>query len=426
MSNSKEETTGTTSALGTDSTTEVTEAEESSPINESPLFDIYIRFNGDEERDYCFQVHADTTFGELVKIFDTLPLNLSPSIFYERIPTNFQLSTEPGVLTREGGLLFGDNAGKQQYLKLVRNDDVISEKSWPGQLIIPVFPERSFLKYSLISLLAVWLYTDLPDFISPTPGIGLLTALMRVAAYILTNVLNFKSLADSMLESVLSPTPIAAQILFFVLHIAKVLVIYLVMWLGAFNPYSIFKKAPAIQREALVKIGWTSSKKAIAMDFSKDYRTYRTSKVGGLLQAHRLGLLDKLRYTTVNLGPGEGFDSPLVWNLPKDTPDDGKFLLSYSYLKEQEEFFQERYSKVSDSEFASEYKHFRRYGPFDAPEKVTKFCDRRIMMKDGDITGKPFPEVKEDEKKDEKKEDEKKEPKSVEGKEQTPLLAEKQ
>ncbi|VEU22924.1 DEKNAAC104287 [Brettanomyces naardenensis] len=354
----------------------------------SPPFDVYIRFNGDEERDYCFQVRPETTFGDLIEIFKTLPLNLSPSIFFERIPSHFQLSTSPGVLTMEGGILFGEDAEKKKFLKTMRNSDLIATKAWPGQLIVPVFPERTFVKSSVIAALAVWLYTDLPDAISPTPGHSLLTLLVSIAAYVMTNYLNMAEQSAKMVENTLTPAPITAQCIFFGIHVVKVLVIYFILWVGGFNPYSMFGRAPSIDREDLVKIGWTSAKKADVMDFTKEYRDYRTNLAGGILKAHQIGLLDKLRRSSVALGSGEGFQSPLVDELPKDTPEDGKFRLSFKYLKQQEEFFQERYSKVSDIEFATEYKHLRRFGPFDAPESIEKLAEERIKLGNGDVKPK--------------------------------------
>ncbi|GMG37441.1 unnamed protein product [Ambrosiozyma monospora] len=119
--------------------------------------DVYIRMNDDEEKDYCFHVESTKTFGDLIEIFNTLPLNLSPSIYYEKIPVGFKVSTFPGYLTREGGLLFGYEAAEEKNLKSVPNDALISSKVWNGQLLIPVFPERTFLRYAVNTGLVLWL-----------------------------------------------------------------------------------------------------------------------------------------------------------------------------------------------------------------------------------------------------------------------------
>lgn len=351
--------------------------------SEESAFDIYIRFNGDDERDYCFQVHKDTTFGELSEIFKVLPLNLSPSIFYERLPIAFQLSNAPGVLTREGGLLFDDSADKASNLKLMKSTDVISEKAWPGQLVIPMFPQRTFLKYSVISALLVWLYTDLPDFISPTPGHSLMTATIKATSYILTNYLDMAKQAQALEANALAEMPKIAQVIFFLFNILKVLVIYFILWVGGFNPYAFHGKAPTINRSDLLKIGWTSAKKASRFAFERDYKKAKVDEVGGFLEAAKSGLLQKIGQSYVLLGPGEGFATPLNEKSPED---DEKFHLSYDYLRQQEAAFQKKYSKASDADFAAEYKKFRRYGPFDAPETLAEKAQRRIKLGSGDVT----------------------------------------
>lgn len=258
--------------------------EEEHASTEEPTFDVYMRFNGDEERDYCFQVHLNTKFGDLMEIFKVLPLNLSPSIFYDRLPIGFQLSTTPGILTREGGLLFGDDADKKQYLKRMNNDDVISEHAWPGQLIIPLFSKKKYLQYGVIVGLIVWLYTDLPDYISPTPGHSLTTMGVKGISYLLRRI-NQDQMADNFVESMLEPVPEVMQWVFFAFHIVKDLIIYFVLWVGGFNPYSFTKKPAPIDRDDLLRIGWTSAKKAPVFDFSKEYRQYKVKQVGGTLKA---------------------------------------------------------------------------------------------------------------------------------------------
>lgn len=353
--------------------------EEEHATTEEPTFDVYMRFNGDEERDYCFQVHLNTKFGDLMEIFKVLPLNLSPSIFYDRLPIGFQLSTNPGILTREGGLLFGDDADKKQYLKRMNNDDVISEHAWPGQLIIPLFSKKKYLQYSVIVGLIVWLYTDLPDYISPTPGHSLTTMAVKGVSSLLRKI-NQDQMADNLVESMLEPVPEVMQWVFFAFHIVKDLIIYFVLWVGGFNPYSFTKKPAPIDRDDLLRIGWTSAKKAPVFDFSKEYRQYKVKQVGGTLKAYKSGILDSIKDTTVILGAGEGFQTPLCAKLSKDKVESDKFYLSYEYLRLQEEAFQKRHSTLSDLEFARQYKHYRRFGPFDAPKEFASKAQERIKI----------------------------------------------
>ncbi|GME79815.1 unnamed protein product [Ambrosiozyma monospora] len=173
--------------------------------------DVFIRMNDDEEKDYCFHVENTKTFGDLIEIFKTLPLNLSPSIYYERIPVGFKISTYPGYLTREGGLLFGYEAAEEKYLKPVPNDALIFSKAWNGQLLIPVFPERTFFRYTVNTGLVLWLYCDLPEFISPTPGLSPTIFIVKGIWALLTYVIGMPEVADKVYSEIMTPAPPVGQ-----------------------------------------------------------------------------------------------------------------------------------------------------------------------------------------------------------------------
>ena len=95
--------------------------------SEVAFLDIYIRFNNDMEKDYCFQVKTTTVFKDLYKIFKTLPLSLRPSVFYHAEPIGFRKSTSPGYLTEDGNIVFDDDS-QDQYAP-VSDNDLINEKS---------------------------------------------------------------------------------------------------------------------------------------------------------------------------------------------------------------------------------------------------------------------------------------------------------
>lgn len=90
--------------------------------------------------------------------------------------------------------------------------------------------------------------------------------------------------------------------------------------------------------------------------------------------------MDSIKDATVTLGAGEGFQTPLCAKLSKDKVESDKFYLSYEYLRLQEEAFQKRHSTLSDLEFARQYKHYRRFGPFDAPEEFASKAQKRIKI----------------------------------------------
>ncbi|ODV83489.1 hypothetical protein CANARDRAFT_9549 [[Candida] arabinofermentans NRRL YB-2248] len=354
-----------------------------------PSFDIYIRMNSDDEKDYCFQVTPDQKFSSLFDIFKTLPLNLTPSIFYELTPIAFQVSKCPGFLSRTGGLLFGDDATNKKYLVNVSNDDLISEKCWPGQLINPIFQERTFFKYTVYSALLTWLYTDLPDFISPTPGICLTNWGTKGLCYAIDHWLGKPQIAKNIYDDMFSDTTIVGQCVFFIFHFFKVLIIWVALYIGLANPYSLVgKKPPTIEREDLLRIGWTGAKKASSMNYKQHYREMKIKEAGGILKAHHEGLLETLKNNGVELGKGEGFQTPIDLKNVKSfesVKNNKKFVLTYEYLSKLETHFHRVNAKLDDQEFNIRYKDLRTYGPLDIPDDLKEYVDARIALGDGDV-----------------------------------------
>ncbi|ANZ76129.1 BA75_02842T0 [Komagataella pastoris] len=375
------------------------------------LVEIFIRMNDEEDKDYCFQVSTNSTFKDLLKIFDRLPLTLAPTCFQNLRPVGFQVSTSPGFLTASGGLLFDDDATNKKYLVNVALSDKIGDKVWPGQLIVPKweFNPTAFLVIQSIFLL--WLYTDLPDFISPTPGISLTSQALKAGAYI-ARLLHYNDFADLLLNELLTEESKFTQTLFFVFHVAKIAFLELLLYFGFYRPYTfdlfhIFTPAPApIDKETLKKIGWTGARKVSVQDYKSRYRDHQTKKVGSLLKAKELGLFEKIIYGGVQLKDGEG------WNTPLPTEDDkgaksntldkllqanGKFILNYDYIAHIGEFWEtneldvllakkdqcenEEELRQLDQQLNKAARDFRSYGPLECSEKVTKIVDNRMALK---------------------------------------------
>lgn len=347
---------------------------------EESAIEIYLRFNDDMEKDYCLQISSSTVFRDLLKVFDTLPIALRPNVFYDNRPVGFRVLTAPGYLTEDGALLFSYETGQAKYQKNVALDDKIAKHCWPGQLVLPVWEFNLFGFYAFVSALLVWLYTDLPDFVSPTPGICLTNQMSRGAAWVATRY-GYDKIAEIALNDVQEPVNVGAQCVFFVFHVVKVLVIFFVVWLGMFNPRRLnrFSTAatPEVTKDALISIGWTGSKRANADEYKDEYREYKIKEYGGMVPAHQAGLFTRMKKLGVFLGDGEGFNTPAsTKNKLADMADD-KFVLSYEYFVKQGEFF-EKYIKDKDTDDVNRaIKQFRRFGLLHSEGELAELVERR-------------------------------------------------
>lgn len=362
---------------------------------EDGFLEIYLRFNDDMEKDYCFQVKTSATFDSLFKIFESLPIALRPSLFYNSRPVGFEVSTCPGYLTEDGALLFSYETSQPRFKKKVSNHDKISDHVWPGQLVLPVWEFNYFGYYAFLSFLLVWLYTDLPDFISPTPGICLTNQITRVFSA-LAHYFGQGFLADALLDDIKAPVGTLGQIGFFVFHILKIGSIYLFFYTGAFNPIRLFRWGRSavpqtITRESLVAIGWTGTRRACPDEYKDFYREYKIKEFGGMVPAHQAGLFDKLRNLGVFLGEGEGYNTPLntkasVKDLLAEPTEDKptKLTLNYEYFAKLGEFFQV-YTSQEDSNLSEAIKQFRRYGILHLSEVIKKIVENRKAAGDSKL-----------------------------------------
>lgn len=364
--------------------------EDVSEVEDTGLMEVYVRFNDDEEKDYCFQVKVSSTFSDLNRIFNQLPISLRPSIFFNSRPVGYAVLTSPGYLTEDGALLFSYEVSKDKFRKKVAPSDKISDKVWPGQLIVPIWEFNYFGFYSFVLFLLFWLYTDLPDAISPTPGICLTNQVSKVVGKLL-RTFDQPRIAAVFLDDLHTETPLMPQIIFFIFHCIKCLVILTALYIGMFNPIRLFKfgnKPPAdISKEQLVEIGWTGARRATPEEYKDFYREYKIKQFGGMIPAHEAGLFKKLENLGVFLGNGEGFDTPLEdKSTLKDLLDEDneKFTLNYQYLAKLGQFF-ESYTADNDSNMIEAIKQFRRYGILHSDEVISKIVANRKKRGDSKI-----------------------------------------
>lgn len=357
----------------------ITVDETETPIDPDSYFDIYIRFNDDLEKDYCFQVNDETKFADLFHIFRSLPLSLRPSVFYHGQPTNFRISTSPGYLTSDGALLFDYNAEKLSRAIPSVNEKIVDHVH-PGQLILPQWEFNSFAYYAFVSALLVWLYTDLPDFISPTPGLCLTNFVTKIATNVLEKV-GQHALAKRMVDDINEPVSHLLQGTFFVMHFFKCLIIYFVLYSGMFNPIKIIRFGNKgvkldVSHQELIEMGWTGSRRATPDDYVEHYRNYKIEQHGGLVPAHQAGVFDSLKNLGSVLKAGEGFDTPLGTKASlEEIEKSGKFLLTDAYSKELRREFTDFLATKPELEMVTYIKQYRRYGLLYSDEKIKKIVD---------------------------------------------------
>ena len=364
--------------------------EDVSEIEDSGLIEAYIRFNDDEEKDYCFQIKVSSVFSDLDKIFNSLPISLRPSIFFNSRPVGYKVLTAPGYLTEDGALLFSYEVSKEEFQKSVSPNDKISDKVWPGQLILPVWEFNYLGFYSFLLFLLTWLYTDLPDFISPTPGICLTNQVSKLVGSLLITF-DQPKIAELFLSDLEAEVGITAQILFFVVHLVKCLGILTALYIGMFNPIRLFRFGDAppkdVSKEQLIAMGWTGARRATPEEYKEFYREYKIKQHGGMVPAHEAGLFKKLEHLGVFLGRGEGFDTPLDnKSTLKDllNEDNEKFTLNYQYLAKLGQFF-ESYTAENDSNMVEAIKQFRRYGILHSDEVISKIVSIRKARGDSRV-----------------------------------------
>lgn len=369
--------------------------ESKSALSQEPLggygvdsFDIYIRMNDDPEKDFCFSVNKNAQVSRLMEIFKTLPLILSPSYFYERYPIGFKISKQAGFLTSEGALLFTKTADDEQFLAPVDGNKPFADQIWEGQLFVPIWQPDHLRLMTISSLLLGWLYLDLPQHLTPTPGLGPTILLMKLFDKIFgTNVMGMDSGSSSPFETVIW------EWVFFAFHILKIFIIWVFFYFGGINPNSFNPlKARNVQEkemtsERLLSLGWTGSRRIPPRDWREENRKYRIDAVGGIAAAYQQGILSGLASAGVLLGPGEGFDTPLTNVAEGPLSSDGKFLLSPQYFKTLYKPIATELRKkdLEDRQKDDLLRSFRRTGPLDGPPALQKAYKERKALGFGEI-----------------------------------------
>lgn len=355
-------------------------------------FDIYIRMKKSSENDFCFQVNNKTTFRDLLEIFKIVPMVFTPSLFYEKIPIGFTISNFPGILTRTGGILFESEADKKKYLTKIKNlDEKIKDYCLNGQLIVPIFKERVFVHYSIITFFLIWLYTDLPDFISPTPGICLTNYITDLVVYILKNYLNKPQQAITFYNDIHAPVGKIGQLIYFSFHIFKLIMFYFIIWAGLLNPYS-FKKPSLknLHREDLLRIGWTGVRKSQKQGYQDAYRKKMMKQYGSILNIYNNGKLLYIRECLINLSIGEGYNQVNIIDKNSNNNDSNetKFILTKDLLLKERKFLNDNLSKLPYDQAYEVLKQYRQSGPLNPCPELADLTNKRFEKLNAKIAEK--------------------------------------
>lgn len=312
-------------------------------------------------------------------IFKTLPMALAPSYLYSRFPDGFRISVQPGFLTSEGGLLFARTAAEERFTRAVDQDAKLGDVAWEGQLFVPVWRLDYARVLVISSVLLGWLYLDLPQYITPTPGYAPSHIFMK-----LLDFLNTSTVAGETQEIAQTDGHVS-QWIFFAFHVLKVLIIWAIIWLGAINPITFNPiknrelRKIRLQPSDLVNIGWTGARRATPFEWREENRKVQIEHVGGLGAAHSTGILDTLATAGVYLGSGEGWNTPAGNKTAIGQEEHGKFQLSEDYYNV---LYQQVSAELHDEATTDERKNellksTRRSGPAIGPEQLKQEYAKR-------------------------------------------------
>ncbi|EDO18356.1 hypothetical protein Kpol_1013p27 [Vanderwaltozyma polyspora DSM 70294] len=373
--------------------------------------EVYVRFNDDVEHDYAFQLDENDTIDNKIKNIFSEDSNvglssvmvLRPTVFHERIPIGYSKSVHPGYLTEGGCLIFHYEAGSEKYRVKLDEKTPLMKQLWSGQLILPKWKLSKKNIFIYVTLMLLWLYTDLPDCISPTPGICLTNCLSR-ALIPVAERFELYHVADKLREEIaVNYSGVLAQWGFFFLHILKILFITLTLTIGMVNPLSfnpwIFIKMRVLTdtpvtphlKKVLHSIGWLGARRANYDDYQQNFYAYQIGKYGGVVQARRAdkNIISIAARPGFSLGKGEGFQSPLEERFTASTfktlEEKKMFILSEEYFAALEENLKENVDLCQGDigKMNNEIRRFRRYGLYECNDKIKKLVsDRKSIQKE--------------------------------------------
>ncbi|QLQ82649.1 hypothetical protein HG537_0H04120 [Torulaspora globosa] len=366
--------------------------------------EIYVRLNNDVERDFAFQIDTDDTIntkidksfregGEGVSEF----IVLRPTIFHEKQPIGYYKSMHPGYLTEGGCLIFDYDADLKEYKQRLDPEKKLMDQLWPGQLILPEWKKSRKNIVTYVVFMLLWLYTDLPDVVSPTPGICLTNQLSRMAIPVFEHF-GKHSIAEKLKEEIqVNFSGVIAQWGFFVVHILKIAFITLFFATGMVNPISfnptVLYKIRNLQltdpkiKNLLRSLGWVGAKRGTYDEYQSNFYDYTIKKYGDPAKAFKAGMIRVAAAPGLRLSDGEGFQTPLdqrfSGNTFKTIKEEGKFVLSEEYYLQLENDLKKNLESCQGDigQMNNEIRRFRRFGLYEPGDELKEMVRLRKEVK---------------------------------------------
>ncbi|CAI8508015.1 unnamed protein product [Hanseniaspora opuntiae] len=142
--------------------------------------EVYLRLKGDNEKDYLLTLPKKTPLKDTAifskellnlnksRLINEFKIVLKPTIFHKSSLSVVNKSCHPGLLIREGSSIIYDyDADENEYLKPLDLQKPVEDQLWPHQLILPKWELDYFTIFTYITLMTVWLISDIPQYINP-------------------------------------------------------------------------------------------------------------------------------------------------------------------------------------------------------------------------------------------------------------------
>lgn len=361
--------------------------------------EVTVRFNADFEKDFEFQIDREDKIDKIARIFrrDGTGMGhftvLRPTLFHKKEPVGFYKSMHPGFMTEGGCILFDYDADASEYMQLLEDDKPLLQQVWPGQLILPKWAVCKVNVFLYAFIMLAWLYTDLPDCISPTPGICLTNNMSRLLIPIFDRMQLYDFSNHLRLEITPGYSSLLAQWGFFTFHVFKILLITLFFAVGicnpiSFNPFKVMNITSIDLTQPKIKnliksLGWVGIRRSTQDQYQAIFYEYIMKKYGDQVKASRAGMLRCAVNPGVPLSDGEGYQTPLSQRFEINTFDeaekDGKFYFSEAYFIELENTLKSNIEKCHGDIglMNTEVKRFRRLGFIEPSDKLKRLVTIR-------------------------------------------------
>lgn len=384
--------------------------------NAVETMEVYLRLKGDNEKDYLLTLPKYTPLKDIPifkeelldlahsRLTSEFKLILKPSVFHKSTIRVVNKSVHPGILIKEGSSLIYDyDADENPYIKELDINKSAETQLWPHQLILPQWEISYNNIFIYLTIITVWLISDIPQYINPwkNKNLTFLLNLFFFKVFTYFNVDAFAKLIEKDMIEVNHLNNDSSLILLwgiYAMHIVKVLVLTFFLKVGLVNPPSLnpmfyyfkyFKEGDNQKKEQknladyMATIGLNGVKRFNLDQYKTFIYNFFIKKAGNdQVQAYKLGYFPKMKGDGVVLGAGEGFDSDISKRFDVDTfetmDSTRKFVLSESYYQEIYNEMVYQMNNQNEADFMETLKNFKKFGMMDAhSEKLNNLFIKR-------------------------------------------------